>query len=440
MPITSGQPTGLAEQVRAAKRLFGLRLQAFWEEEFYFFPQLPQLLSSSGFRQAGLFFQWTWHTPEVPFEHDALILWEGIDGTRLPALPRNELNLHQWPEDFGPLLASPLLQEITRPVILQWVELMPSRDWMCRSELLLPKLHELLAQESMEIVPGTMSEVVNGLLEHQQAADYETPARAYGPDDVWHGMTLGKNGDRHPRRCREVERLILAAEWISATAGLFGRPYASWDVSPTWELDEAWRELLAAQHHDNHECEGLCGFVGYHQLDKAESLAMQVLMRTQQHIAARTVSHDRRGVRFNPNLAAARHGLDAEGRESQVPPGGYAVVSSWPSPAGHTTVDFQRDALTLRRDDLAVTIDRERGIIRQITTAASPGGVLDPDARPGLLDLRVCLDGTEERFERVELELGYVAEQDDEPCAIIGPRDRHQCARARLESPPSSAG
>ena len=33
----------------------------------------------------------------------------------------------------------------------------------------------------------------------------------------------------------------------AALAGLFGRPYPSWDVYPTWELDEAWRELLAAR-------------------------------------------------------------------------------------------------------------------------------------------------------------------------------------------------
>jgi alpha-mannosidase len=100
-------------------------------------------------------------------------------------------------------------------------------------------------------------------------------------------MLLGKNADRHPRTSRRVEQLIVAAEALAATASLFGRPYPSWDVYPSWELDEAWRELLAAQHHDNHECEGLCGFVGYHQMEKAERLAMEVLARTAQHVCLR---------------------------------------------------------------------------------------------------------------------------------------------------------
>src|SRR5262245_1374901 len=81
---------------RAVRRLFGVWPRAFWEEEFDFFPQLPQILAGCGYRFASLFFQWTWATPHVPDEEHALITWEGLDGTRLPALPKNELCLHQW--------------------------------------------------------------------------------------------------------------------------------------------------------------------------------------------------------------------------------------------------------------------------------------------------------------------------------------------------------
>ena len=51
---------------RAALRLLGVRPSTFWEEEFDFFLQLPQILARTGFRYASLYFQWTWHTPEVP--------------------------------------------------------------------------------------------------------------------------------------------------------------------------------------------------------------------------------------------------------------------------------------------------------------------------------------------------------------------------------------
>jgi alpha-mannosidase len=54
--------------LRTCMRLFGVQPTTFWEEEFDFFPQLPQILKKCGFDAASLFFQWTWHTPELPKE------------------------------------------------------------------------------------------------------------------------------------------------------------------------------------------------------------------------------------------------------------------------------------------------------------------------------------------------------------------------------------
>ena len=39
----------------------------------------------------------------------------------------------------------------------------------------------------------------------------------------------------------------------------------------------AWRELLQAQHHDNHECEALCGSIGKHSMDRAAGLATETV-------------------------------------------------------------------------------------------------------------------------------------------------------------------
>ena len=111
-----GQPYGLfhgaesnARQLlfgtRTIARLFGVRPRLFWEEEFYFFPQLPQLLCSAGYEYAALFFKETWHTPSVPMENAAAVLWEGMDGSRLLTAPRNKLNVRQWPEEFRRLHA-----------------------------------------------------------------------------------------------------------------------------------------------------------------------------------------------------------------------------------------------------------------------------------------------------------------------------------------------
>lgn len=354
-----GQPYGLFQGgesnirqftygVRSTRRLLGVRPRTFWEEEFYFFPQLPQILTSCGYTGANLFFQWTWHTPEVPKEPASLILWEGADATRIPTLPRNALNVHQWPEDFDGLLDQGLINDLDHPAIVQWLELMPSKDWMCRSEVLLPRLKELFADPRFELRPRTCAELITELMaakaEPEAQARVQSPTttpdpsppaaipiRAYTMDQVWHGMTLGKNADRHPRRSREVEQAILAAESLSALAGLFGRPYASWDVYPTWELDEAWRELLAAQHHDNHECEGLCGFVGYHQIDKADALAVEVLDRTEEHIARRIAVDDDREIITNTLGWPISVSLNS-------PDGRAAVVTGIP-PFGHAPLD-----------------------------------------------------------------------------------------------------
>ncbi|MFG0260188.1 MAG: hypothetical protein ACF8LK_07515, partial [Phycisphaerales bacterium JB041] len=197
---------------RSTRRLLGVRPKTFWEEEFYFFPQLPQILNSCGYTGANLFFQWTWHTPEVPKEPHSLILWEGADGTRIPTLPRNTLNVHQWPEDFDGLLDQGLINELDHPAIVQWLELMPSKDWMCRSEVLLPRLKELFADPRFDVRARTCAEMIaefqttepeaqaRSLSDSADKATPPIPVRHYTMDQVWHGMTLGKNADCHPRR------------------------------------------------------------------------------------------------------------------------------------------------------------------------------------------------------------------------------------------------
>src|SRR5690606_35213932 len=179
-----GQPYGLFQPlesnirqftygVRATQRLLGVRPRTFWEEEFYFFPQLPQVLRQCGYTGACLFFQWTWHTPEIPREPHSLIVWEGADGTGICALPRNDLNVHQWPEDFDGLLEGPAIHARDdgwgAPAIAQWLELMPSRDWMCRSEVLLPRLKELMTDARFEVRARTPGEVIAELAEQAGA-------------------------------------------------------------------------------------------------------------------------------------------------------------------------------------------------------------------------------------------------------------------------------
>ncbi len=405
---TYGQPYGLFHGgesnvrqrvfgVRTVLRLFGVRPRAFWEEEFDFFPQLPQMLAGCGFEGASLFFQWTWHTPTVPQERDALVLWEGMDGTRLPTIARTALCLHQWPEDLEGRLESEAIHASERPAIVQWLELLPSSDWMCRSEVLLPRLRELFGDERFDVRPVTLSGLIAEL------SGSEPPVRAYGLDDVFHGVSLGKNGDYMPRFSRTAEEQLLAAESASALAGLLGRPYASWDVYPTWELEEAWRELCVAQHHDVHGCEGLCGSVGERSFEKSLGLSGSVLARTLDHLARRVDAPEGSSLVYNP-LGWTRDVAHQDGVVRAVPAFGYRVVDPYdlePPPLGPIELLTREETLELSRGGTVATIDRRRGVITQIVTPAFPDGLLDPAHPLGELAMR---RGEElERFETVNL-------------------------------------
>jgi alpha-mannosidase len=278
---------------RTVERLFGKRARTFWEEEFDFFPQLPQILAGAGFDGGSLFFQWTWHTPHVPFDDSPVVRWEAPDGTPLLCATRNRLNVHQWPEDFDGLLDQVTGGGEVPPLILQWLELMPSPDWMCRSEVLLPRMRELLADERFEIRMTTLGKYLELWRER------EVPTRRYAMGEVFHGMSLGKNGDEMRRLSARAEDSVLTGEAIASVASLFGRPYAQWDVYPFWELEEAWREVLQAQHHDNDECEGLCGHIGRFSYARAESLANHVVERCLARLA-REAAGEPGYLFFNP--------------------------------------------------------------------------------------------------------------------------------------------
>lgn len=378
--------------VRTVERLFGVRPTTFWEEEFDFFPQLPQILRGAGFEAASLFFQWTWHTPEVPREESPVVHWEGHDGSRLPAASRHRLNVHQWPEDMDAVLA----EAGEGGLLLQWLELMPSPDWMCRSETILPAMRRLLEDPRFDLKFATLGEY---LRENAGGA----PVRRYGPDDVFHGVSLGKNGDGLRRLSGSAEASLLTAETFASVAARFGRPYAQWDVYPAWELDEAWRELLQAQHHDNDECEGLCGHVGRLSYERSLGLSGHVARRTRELIARRTEGAAGELVVFNPLgwpvSATVRH------PESHAPIHVVEVPAmGWQTVPGATELPevwriFGHGA-SARLGGMTVSVDAQ-GRISQIVTPEWPEGLLD-EATP-LLQIEYG-DGLQFEFESMEVD------------------------------------
>lgn len=338
--------------LRSSVRVLDVRPRSFWEEEFYFFPQLPQMLTNTGYRYASLFFQWTWHTPELPKETAPAIRWTGIDGSKILTLPRSELNLHQWPEDVEELIRSGKLAIPSVPVVQQWVELLPSPEWMCRSELVAPGVQSLFTTSGIEFTGGTLSTVLD-------AVEHLAEDREYSMDEVFHGMTLGKNGNLHHQTSLRAENTLLAAEVFSVISGNLGRPYAHWGKYPAWELEEGWRELLSFQAHDNDECEGLNGHIGYFGVDRGIGLGSHVLNRTLNHLAS-ALGDVGQSVVANPV------GWDREaivgGRRVTLPAFSASVADSLRGePVVPTEVVPGDSTIILRRGDFEVEIDTRLG-------------------------------------------------------------------------------
>ncbi|MBS1703305.1 MAG: hypothetical protein JST12_16700 [Armatimonadetes bacterium] len=357
--------------VRTAIRVLGTRPRTFWEEEFDFYPQLPQMLAGCGYTGASLYFQWTWHAPEVPFEDVPVVAWQGIDGTQIPTATRNRLNLHQWPEDFRILLddlaADPPTTDDIPPLVLQWLELMPTQDWMCRSELMLPMLAELKADPRFRVEALTLGEYL------AKWTGRDLPVRPYKLDDVWHGMTLGKNGDNHPSQSAEWEQIIRQEESAAAILSLFGRPYDPWDVYPTWELEELWRTLLAYQHHDNHECEGLCGHVAEFEASKIGYLAAR--NSSTERLAKRVLRDRDDQMLFNSNS------FEAIVNHRVAPSFGYRVVperlredQKWKLEGSIATFEFAEMRVRFDTDTLTILeLTNANGTIENLQLAFAFG-------------------------------------------------------------------
>jgi len=256
----------LVRGVRVSEKIFGTRPKMWWEEEYCYFPQLVQLLKLTGFRCGNLFFQETWHTPFVPKTGEAVINLKSPDGSGLPFINYNDFCIHQWPEHLEKLLGGIDSEEVT---IVQWLELMNSPKWMCRTELIAPvlKKYENKGYDFKALLPSEICEKKAGA--ERKISNYE----------VYQGVSLGKNGDSLLKKLRTVENKIVDTQILASMYAYLSGDYPQWNDYPDWEIDEAWNNLLIAQAHDNYECEGFCGDIGKKYLNMSGSLIEDVYER-----------------------------------------------------------------------------------------------------------------------------------------------------------------
>jgi len=258
--------------MRVCQQYLGSTPEIWWEEEYYFFPQLPQLLKLMGFKGACLYFQRTWIEPSLPKEAEtSAIRWSAPDGSEILTAAHTQLT--RWmPEHIVPqaLAESDFLERVEKPLMVEWNEL-AGGGWPIRAKRFQPYY------ESMRRLGIESTTLATYLSSYRGPA----PARSYRMDETFHGLPLGKCGDQARRADKRIENTLLAAEALSTAASMEGLPY------PADAIREAWRNLLIFQGHDVHICEGALrrGYPQY--MQAAEEKARGILEAAIKGLAAK---------------------------------------------------------------------------------------------------------------------------------------------------------
>ncbi|MBS0661753.1 MAG: hypothetical protein JSR48_00685 [Verrucomicrobia bacterium] len=328
---TFGQPMGsmvsgesnlrqLAVGQQTIRRVLGRPVAVFLEEEEMSHPQIPQLLALTGYRYGSLAQCDTWGRHGAPNVEEPVVWWEGVDGTRVLAVPMNPLVFHPpmvthdidwlWTDAGRAALRRMAGRRV--PLALKWTEF----GWEKLTGKAINKFDPALFRELSEKFRVEYV-TVEQYLDRQAAAGVATvPALRLRADDFNKLLPWGIGGDQVRRFGREVEATLLAAERFEAAAHALGL-----GIDDAGVLAEAWRNLLAAQSHDVSLCEytrhqgaappadpvldahfQTWGSYGYRLMDDAMAAGRKVLHRSLRALAGRIGARPggRAVVAFNP--------------------------------------------------------------------------------------------------------------------------------------------
>jgi alpha-mannosidase len=230
------------------KKALDYEMETFLEEEEFSFPQLPQILKSTGYKFASLSQCDTWGKAGIPIINLNSFLWEAPDGTTIPTAPKNKLFFH-FPvtNNVDYLLSKEGLndiknmQEMETPLATVWVEFgwEPKEGSMVNFSS--EKYKELSKKYNVEYVT---------LKEYMQKY-YNPTAKSIklNGDDFNKVLAWGLGGDQVRVNDRKVEALLISSEKLNAISYMLG------NLSEQGKLDESWKDLLISQSHDVSLCE-----------------------------------------------------------------------------------------------------------------------------------------------------------------------------------------
>lgn len=223
------------------RQVTGYDVRAFLVEEQWFHPQLPQLLQLAGFKYASLQNQ---NSGQVKPMREAMINWVGIDNTRLPTIPANDL-LVSCVRQYGDYTAfKERLAQYEHPLFFQWIEIWPpGMDWGASAT---PFAKAIAQVEEWQGKPVSLEEFFELELPHRQLKDTYIPLDESNYVNNWYqGGGWGYDGDRVIIEDKLAETALLANETVLALGSRLGRC-----VYPEEELVERWKRLMVLQNHD----------------------------------------------------------------------------------------------------------------------------------------------------------------------------------------------
>lgn len=236
------------------RETLGVEVKVFYSQEPACFPQLPQLLNSFGFKAVVLRTQWGAFGTD-PAEAAPVVRWQGPDGSIIPTIPRYPFQRYDrlrsshpglpnmalsagdrpdWePESLAPFAQAAYEWGIASPLVTDLKDVnMPDAPWA--------RAVEAANMENVHFV--TVSEYLARVEE-------DGPTVSYGLEDLPSTLPWGLQGEMLLKAQAEAESALLVAERLDAVAYALGT-----DEDNEEALDEAWKNMCLAQHHDLHVC------------------------------------------------------------------------------------------------------------------------------------------------------------------------------------------
>lgn len=243
----------LAYGLAAVRRALGAEVGFFYSQEPAYFPQLPQLLREFGFE--GVMFRTQWAAFGTDPACDASVVrWRGPDGSVILAVPRYGFQRYDrlrashpglpnmalaagehpdWePASLAPFARAAWVRGIAYPLVTDLKDThLPDAP--------LPQAFRIAATPNVRFVT---------LAEYFDLVKEQGPLVEYGLDDIPSTLPWGLQGETLVRARVAAEGALLLAERLDAVACLAGRG------SEEGRLEEGWKNLCLAQHHDLHVC------------------------------------------------------------------------------------------------------------------------------------------------------------------------------------------